>query len=251
MKGIKLVLASFSDSFRIINEAKLKKYYFLPGIIGIFLFVVLIFLANLLSFGIMSSLESIFELEKYHALVSILIKILIWVVTVFLYYLVYKSLLLLLLSPILGYVSERVDSHLTGKKYDFTIKDNMRFLMRGAEIGFRSFIKQLVGTCVIMLLSFVFPINLSIPLLIFLLQGYFTGFSFMDYTLERYEFSPKESLEFLKKKRFYSLLCGSIFTLLFFIPFIGIFLAPLVTCVATTKVTLELIERDKFPEVID
>ena len=28
-------------------------------------------------------------------------------------------------------------------------------------------------------------------------------------------------------------------------------LAPLVTCVATTKVTLELIERDKFPEVID
>ena len=243
MKSIKLVLASFSDSFRIINEAKLKKYYFLPGIIGIFLFVVLIFLANLLSFGIMSSLESIFELEKYHALVSILIRILIWVVAVFLYYLVYKSLLLLLLSPILGYVSERVDSHLTGKKYDFTIKDNMRFLMRGAEVGFRSFIKQLVGTCII--------INLSIPLLIFLLQGYFTGFSFMDYTLERYEFSPKESLEFLKKKRFYSLLCGSIFTLLFFIPFIGIFLAPLVTCVATTKVTLELIERDKFPEVID
>lgn len=202
MKGIKLVLASFSDSFRIINEAKLKKYYFLPGIIGIFLFVVLIFLANLLSFGIMSSLESIFELEKYHALVSILIRILIWVVAVFLYYLVYKSLLLLLLSPILGYVSERVDSHLTGKKYDFTIKDNMRFLMRGAEVGFRSFIKQLVGTCVIMLLSFVFPINLSIPLLIFLLQGYFTGFSFMDYTLERYEFSPKESLEFLKRRDF-------------------------------------------------
>lgn len=251
MKSIKLVLASFSDSFRIINETKLKKYYFLPGFIGIFLFIVLIFLANLLSFGIMSSLESIFELEKYHALISILIRIIIWVVVVFLYYLVYKSLLLLLLSPILGYVSERVDSHLTGKKYDFSVKDNMRFLMRGAEVGFRSFIKQLLGTCVIMLLSFVFPINLSIPLLIFLLQGYFTGFSFMDYTLERYEFSPKESLEFLKKKRFYSLLCGSIFTLLFFIPFIGIFLAPLVTCVATTKVTLELIERDKFPEVID
>ncbi len=251
MKSIKLVLTSFSDSFRIIKEAKLKKYYFLPGIIGIFLFAVLILLANSLSLGIINSLESIFELEKHHAIVSMIIKISIWIVALFLYYLVYKSLLLLLLSPILSYVSEKVDSHITGRKYDFTIKDNMRFVIRGAEIGLKSFIKQLIGTCVIMLLSFIFPINLFIPLFIFLLQGYFTGFSFMDYTLERYKFSPEESLNFLKQKRFYSLLCGSIFTLLFFIPFIGIFLAPLVTCVATTKVTLELIKRDEALKIID
>ena len=207
-------------------------------------------LANLLSFGIMNSLESIFELEKYHALISILIRIIIWIVAVFFYYLVYKSLLLLFLSPILGYVSERVDSHLTGKKYDFTIKDNMRFLMRGAEIGFRSFIKQLIGTCVIMLLSFLFPINLSIPLLIFLLQGYFTGFSFMDYTLERYKFSPKESLEFLKKKRVYSYYVEVYLPFCFLYFYRYIFSSPCY-CVATTKVTLELIERDKAPEIID
>ena len=95
-----------------------------------------------------------------------------------------------------------------------------------------------------MLCSFLFPINLSIPLLMFLLQGYFTGFSFIDYTLERYNFTPEESLKFLKKQRFYSLWIGSIFTILFLIPFIGIFIAPLVTCVAATKVTLELLKEE-------
>ena len=78
----------------------------------------------------------------------------------------------------------------------------------------------------------------------FLLQGYFTGFSFIDYTLERYNFTPEESLKFLKKQRFYSLWIGSIFTILFLIPFIGIFIAPLVTCVAATKVTLELLKEE-------
>lgn len=65
----------------------------------------------------------------------------------------------------------------------------------------------------------------------------------MDYTLERYNLSPKESLDFLKKQRVYAALCGGIFTLLFFIPVVGIFIAPLITCVATTMITLELLKE--------
>lgn len=40
----------------------------------------------------------------------------------------------------------------------------------------------------------------------------------------------------------YAALCGGIFTLIFFIPIIGLFIAPLITCVATTKITLELLQ---------
>lgn len=244
MKSIKLVLGAFSDSFRIIREAGLRKYYFLPGLIGIILFILMMMAANFLSIGLLKYLEGAFKLNEYHSIISTLLKILVWIATVFIYYLFYKSLLLLILSPIMGYVSEKTDSFLTGQTYDFSMKDNIKFIWRGIEIGFKSFIKQLIGTGVIMMCSFLFPINLSIPLFMFLLQGYFTGFSFIDYTLERYQFTPKESLAFLKKQRFYSVLIGSIFTLLFFIPVIGIFIAPLVTCVAATKVTLELIKKE-------
>lgn len=244
MKTISLVFNSFLDSFSIVKEAKLKKFYFLPGIIGILLFIIFIWIGDFLSVNLAVQLESFFKLEEFHSILYIFIKILVWVCTVFFYYLVYKSLLLVIISPILGYVSERVETHLTGKKFDFTFKDNIRFLLRGIDIGLKSFFKQMVGTCAVMLLGFIFPINLSIPLLIFIIQGYFTGFSFMDYTLERYNLSSKESLNFLKKQRIYAALCGGIFTILFFIPILGIFIAPLITCVATTKITLELLKNN-------
>lgn len=238
-----LVFNSFLESFKIIKEAKLRKFYFLPGIIGVFLFILFIFLGDLLSISLVSKFEEFFKLETYHSFIYIFIKIIVWISSIFFYYLIYKSLLLIILSPILGYVSERVETYLTGKKYSFSFKDNFRFIIRGIDIGFRSFIKQMVGTSIIMLLGFIFPINLSIPFLIFILQGYFTGFSFMDYTLERFELSPTESLRFLKKQRVYSVICGGIFTILFFIPIIGIFIAPLITCVAVTKITLELLKE--------
>ena len=243
MKAITLVFNSFSDSFKVIKDAGLKKFYFLPGIISMFIFGGFIYLGEYLSLNLASALENFFKLQEYGSILYIFIKILVWICTVFFYYLVYKSLLLVIISPILGYVSERVETHLTGKKFDFTFKDNLRFLIRGIDIGLKSFFKQMVGTCVVMLLGFIFPINLSIPLLIFIIQGYFTGFSFMDYTLERYNLSPKESLDFLKKQRVYAALCGGIFTLLFFIPVVGIFIAPLITCVATTMITLELLKE--------
>ena len=243
-KAIPLVFNSFLESFTIVREAKLKKFYFLPGFISIILFFILVALGDYLSLTLSKALEDFFKLGEYQSFLYILVKILIWICTIFFYYLIYKSLLLVILSPILGYISERVETHLTGKEFTFSFSDNINFLFRGVNIGLKSFFKQMIGTCVVMLLGFIFPINLSIPLLIFIIQGYFTGFSFMDYTLERYNLSPKESLLFLKKQRIYAALCGSIFTILFFIPIIGIFIAPLITCVATTKITLELLNNN-------
>lgn len=246
--GIGIVIKSFFDSFQIIKEAKLRKFYFFPGIIGIVLFMFFVGIGDFISVNLTDFLENFFQLYKHHSVISIFIKILIWLCSILFYYLIYKSLLLVILSPILGYVSERVETHLTGKKYNFTMKDNISFIIRSIDIGLRSFIKQMIGTCIIMLLGFIFPINLSIPFLIFILQGYFTGFSFMDYTLERYRLSSSESMNFLKKQRVCSAISGIIFTLLFLIPFFGIFIAPLVTCVAVTKITVEILNNT--PETI-
>jgi CysZ protein len=122
----------------------------------------------------------------------------------------------------------------------------MSFLVRGANIGIVCFIKQIFVMIVLFVLEiFIPPIVIISPIIIFLMQGYFTGFAFMDYTLERYKFTTKESMKFLSKKRIYSILCGTIFNILIFIPVIGIFIAPITTCVAVTKLTLDLINNDK------
>lgn len=245
MKSIKLVLSSFSEALSLIKIIGLRKYFFIPGVLGILLFLIVMLGANFISISLIKYIENIFNINEYHSIISIILKITIWIIVASIYFLVYKSILLVILSPIMGYVSEKVDNYLTGRKYNFSFNDNMRFIWRGIQIGIKSFIKQLIGMFIIMLCSFLFPINLSIPLLMFLLQGYFTGFSFIDYTLERYNFTPEQSLKFLKKQRLYSIWIGSIFTILFFIPFLGIFIAPLITCVASTKITLELLKNEK------
>lgn len=245
MKSIKLVLSSFSEALSLIKIIGLRKYFFIPGVLGILLFLIVMLGANFISIGLIKYIENIFNINEYHSIISIILKITIWIIVASIYFLVYKSILLVILSPIMGYVSEKVDNYLTGREYNFSFNDNMKFIWRGIQIGIKSFIKQLIGMFIIMLCSFLFPINLSIPLLMFLLQGYFTGFSFIDYTLERYNFTPEQSLRFLKKQRLYSIWIGSIFTILFFIPFLGIFIAPLITCVASTKITLELLKNEK------
>ena len=116
MKAITLVFNSFSDSFKVIKDAGLRKFYFLPGIISMFLFGGFIYLGEYLSLNLASALENFFKLQEYGSILYIFIKILVWICTVFFYYLVYKSLLLVIISPILGYVSERVENSSHWKK---------------------------------------------------------------------------------------------------------------------------------------
>lgn len=239
------VISAFFASFGIIKEAKLRKFYFLPGLISIVLFGLFLTLGDVISDNVVSLLERILNIGKYNSFVLIFVKAVIWMCSVLFYFLIYKSILLVILSPILSYISERVETHLTGQEFKFGVKDNIRFLKRGLAIGFKSFIKQTIGTIITLLLGFVFPINMLIPVFVFLIQAYFTGFSFMDYILERHDMSSEESLIFLKNKRVYATLAGSIFTLLFFIPILGPFLAPVVTCVAVTKVTVDLLKKEK------
>lgn len=237
------IFKAFSSSFTIIQVAKLRKYYILPGVVGIILFVLFWMVGGVIGSSFTTFLENFFRIQKYHTIIYVLIKILVWLTVVIVYFLVYKSLLLVIISPMLAVASARVEEVLTGKTYDFSFKENMKFIWRGIDIGCRSFFKQLVGTILVFLLGFVFPINLFIPILLFIMQGYFTGFAFMDYTLERFELTPSESMIFLKKKRFVAGVSGMIFTLLFLIPFVGIFIAPIVSTVAITQITLKLLEK--------
>ena len=147
MKTINLVFNSFLDAFKIVREAGLKKFYFLPGIISLILFGIFVCLGDYLSLSIATAFENFFKLGEYSSIIYVLIKILIWVCTIFFYYLVYKSLLLVIISPILGYISERVETHLTGKKFDFTFGDNIKFLLRGIDIGLKSFLNRWLDLC--------------------------------------------------------------------------------------------------------
>lgn len=256
MDKILFTINCFTEAPSIIKNAKLRKYYFLPGAIGIVLLILSIFIAfkvyDLTTINFFTRINNLdfsnLPLgDVINSIVKLLIsssKFILGIVILLIYFFTFKTILIALLSPILSYLSEKIDSNLTNKDFNFSLKDNGRFMLRGIKIGIICLVKQLLGTLLLLILSFIPVIGLITPFLLFLLQGYFTGFAFMDYTLERYKFSTNESMKFIRKKRIYSIICGSIFTLLFFIPILGIFIAPLITCAAVTKLTISLINED-------
>jgi len=246
----------FIDAPKIIKDAKLKKYYLIPGIIGFLLFIMAIqgylrltrftgkYFTTLAAERDFSG--SIFGTALNYLInfLAISDKFIIPIVLAIIFFFVFKPILIVLISPILSFLSEKIDEHLTNNKFEFSLKDNIKFILRGLKIGVICFLKQIIGTIILILIGFIPIIGLLSPILIFLIQSYFTGFAFMDYTLERYQFSTKDSMKFIRKKRSYSVICGCVFTLLLIIPFIGIFIAPLITCAAVTKLTIFLIKDD-------
>jgi CysZ protein len=243
MQGIYLASESFLEAFIIIKNGKMKKFYFLPGILNIMLLTILYNISKYISFNLFSKLETLFKLSVYENVTFIIIKFAILIVAFLLYFIIYKALILIVLSPFLNYMSERTEKILVGEEFTFSFKDNMRFIWRGIVISCKSFFKEMLGTIIILLLGLIPTLSITVPFLIFLLQSYYMGFAFMDYTLERHNYSSKESLIFLRKNWTFSIFSGAIFTTIFLIPLIGIFIAPLISCVAVTFGTLKLIKK--------
>ncbi len=245
MRGIYLAGESFFEAFTIIKNGKMKKFYLMPGILNLILLTFLYHIGKYISFNLFSRLEDFFKLDNYENIAFIIIKIMIFMIAFLLYFLVYKALLLIVLSPFLNYISERTEKSLSDQEFTFSFSDNMRFIWRGIVISCKSFSKEILGTLIILLLGLIPLLSLAAPFLIFLLQSYYVGFSFMDYTLERHSYSSKESLAFLRKNWTFSAFSGALFTVVFLIPIIGIFLAPLISCVAITSGTLKILNKDK------
>ncbi|MDO4589673.1 MAG: hypothetical protein Q4B33_07385, partial [Fusobacterium sp.] len=74
MKSIKLVLSSFSEAFSLIKIIGLRKYFFIPGVLGILLFLIVMLGANFISIGLIKYIENIFNINDYHSIISIILK---------------------------------------------------------------------------------------------------------------------------------------------------------------------------------
>ena len=78
-----------------------------------------------------------------------------------------------------------------------------------------------------------------------LVSSYFYGFSFIDYSNERNKLSVKESVQFVRKNKGLSVGLGMIFSICFYVPFIGVIVASFLAVVSTVAATLAVLEKDK------
>jgi len=71
---------------------------------------------------------------------------------------------------------------------------------------------------------------------------YFYGFGFMDYINERRRLNIEQRIYFLRNHRGVAVASGSVYSLLFMVPYVGVVIAPIWACVAATLAMHELVD---------
>lgn len=134
-------------------------------------------------------------------------------------------IVVIILSPVLALLSERIEKILTGNKYKFSLKQLVSDIKRGMQIALRNIfweyffiviilgIASLLGGTTKNVLIFSFPIAIGF---------YFYGFAFLDYINERRRLNIQQSIYFVSKHKGLAIAIGSIYSI-FFLSFFYVF----------------------------
>ena len=151
--------------------------------------------------------------------------------------------ILTIFSPINTFLSESVDTDLTGESIGFSILRFVNDLVRMVFVviivvsleliimGFWSFFAWLLG------------VQFLSPTIFFITAAFFYGFSFYDYSLERNEISVMGSIRFAKRYAIPTLITGFFFSTIMVIPILGLAIAPVVMTIVSTHVFLKIMGK--------
>jgi CysZ protein len=141
-------------------------------------------------------------------------------------------------------LSERTNHILTNTSTPFSLNQLIQDSIRGAIISLRNLILELGLT--LMIWGFILILMLFLPYLIFILAplasvlvffigSYYYGFAVLDYVNERNQLNVKDSIRDIRSQRSLSIGIGSIFSILFMIPFVGVAVST-VTCTIAASI---------------
>jgi CysZ protein len=156
----------------------------------------------------------------------------------------YRVLLMAIVAPFMSPLAARVQADVLGiDVYDppFFSFTNVRLILRGAVLSFRNMMKEMWFTFWLLLLSLIPPFGLFIPIILFAIQAFYSGFGNMDYSLEKY-YGIADSKKFSQKHRWLAVGNGAVFLSLLAVPVLGLFFAPALSTVAATLESIKRIE---------
>lgn len=131
-------------------------------------------------------------------------------------------IVVVLLSPILAMLSEKIEEILTGKKYNYSFKMLINDVKRGAIIAFRNLIWYYIFVGVFLGIVSMFDLSaksfvvFAIP---FIVGFYYYGFSFIDYVNERRRLNIQQSIYFVSQHKGLAIAIGSVYSIFFLLYF--------------------------------
>jgi CysZ protein len=242
---IGLGFKSFSKAHQFIKQHRLWHFVYIPGIINAILFFLFI---NWVTSSITEWIDGVFSFDCddggvlgwFCSIFSFLtgfleyfIRWMLYAALIGVYLFIYKSIILLLYSPVLAYLIEVVEKKHKGIDTPFKLEQFLKDTVRGIVLATRGILLEgLIIIIALFILAFVPIINIIQPILMWLVSSYFLGVSMLDYTLERKGLNVKESIIYSKQNKSLASSIGSVFQLVFLIPAIGWMVAPTYSAVA-------------------
>ncbi|SFT88667.1 CysZ protein [Lishizhenia tianjinensis] len=132
-----------------------------------------------------------------------------------------KYIVVVLLSPMISLISQKVETILTGKKYPFDFNQTLHDVQRGIQIAFRNVMWEYFFFLIILIFSFIGwddPKASPIFYLTFVIGFFYYGFSFIDYVNERRRLDIDQSIFFVRNHRGLAVAIGSIYSIFILVP---------------------------------
>ncbi len=230
---------SYFGAFGFIVKHNLYKHLFISGIISLLIGAVIISTSYGLSDDAGVFLSNFYPWEWGASYVKTFLEYVSGGIMLVVGFLLFKYILLVLISPFMGPLSAKVETIITYREEEskFSIKQMSYEMVRGFRIASRNIVREIFITVILLLLGFIPLLTIFITPLIFLVQAYFIGFSNFDYFLER-RASVSQSVSYVKQHRWQAVGNGSAFLLILIIPVLGLFFAPVLGTIAATKTAL-------------
>lgn len=132
-----------------------------------------------------------------------------------------KYIVVVILSPLLSYLSQNVEYKLTGNTYRFDMKQLIHDVKRGIRIATRNIMWEYafyILVFIIAKLGGTTAEGMPLIIVVFVISFYYYGFAFLDYVNERLKLTVDQSIQFTRKNRGMALAIGGVYSILILVP---------------------------------
>jgi CysZ protein len=135
-------------------------------------------------------------------------------ILVLFYFSLFKYLMLIIGSPLFAYLSEKTEAMADDKEHAVDWKMLRKDSIRGIKMALRNAVWQSIYLVALVLLSLVPIIGWITPVIALLMECYYFGFSMLDYSFARVNFTPQQSIAFVGRHKGLAIANGLLFYLM-------------------------------------
>lgn len=236
---------------RVVKQSKMTWVYVIPILFSIIMVSLIFKFTDDLVSSIALPLIDLFSLETPEAIPEALLEKItyglriageyaiygvLYLMSYFIFFKIQKYIVLIAMSPVMAYVSEKAEEVLMGNTYEFKMGIFFKDIWRGIRIAMRNLFLELalivlIGIVISGVSAVFTPLALiATPLsalLMFVVSAYYYGYSSFDYLNERKRMGIKQGNRLIWDNKGLVTGNGSFFGVLILIPFVGLILAPI------------------------